>query len=47
MFGAKGDEKYNPEPDVTVIDSAIAIGQIYVERIAAVRMIRGSSREKK
>jgi len=28
----KGDEKYNPEPDVTVIDAAIAIGQIYVER---------------
>jgi Uma2 family endonuclease len=24
----KGDEKYNPEPDVTVIDAAIAIGQI-------------------
>lgn len=28
----KGDEKYNPEPDVTVIDAAIAMGQIYVER---------------
>ena len=28
----KGDEKYNPEPDVTVIDAAIAIGQIYVQR---------------
>jgi Uma2 family endonuclease len=28
----EGDEKYNPEPDVTVIDAAIAMGQIYVER---------------
>ena len=28
----KGDEKYNPEPDVTVIDTAIAVGQIYVQR---------------
>src|SRR5262245_31867623 len=28
----KGDEKYNPEPDVTVIDTAFAVGQIYVER---------------
>lgn len=27
-----GDEKYNPEPDVTVIDAATAIGQVYVER---------------
>jgi Uma2 family endonuclease len=28
----KGDEKSNPEPDVTVIDTAFALGQIYVER---------------
>ena len=28
----KDDEKYNPEPDVTVIDTAVALGQIYVER---------------
>ena len=28
----RGDKKYNPEPDVTVIDAAIAMGQIYVER---------------
>jgi len=28
----EGDEKYNPEPDITVIDTAIAAGQIYVER---------------
>jgi Uma2 family endonuclease len=28
----KGDEKYNPEPDVTVIYAAIGLGQIYVQR---------------
>jgi Uma2 family endonuclease len=28
----KGDEKYNPEPDVTVIDTTVALGQIYVQR---------------
>jgi Uma2 family endonuclease len=28
----KGDEKYNPEPDLTVIDTSVALGQIYVER---------------
>ena len=28
----RGDKKYNPEPDVTVIDAAIALGQIYVQR---------------
>jgi Uma2 family endonuclease len=28
----KGDEKYNPEPDVTVIETAFALEQIYVER---------------
>ncbi|MBX9592283.1 MAG: Uma2 family endonuclease [Hyphomonadaceae bacterium] len=27
-----GDEKYNPEPDVIVIDTAIAMGQIYAQR---------------
>ena len=26
------DEKYNPEPDVTVIDSEVLIGQVYAER---------------
>jgi Uma2 family endonuclease len=26
----EGDEKYNPEPDVTVIDTSVALGQIYV-----------------
>src|SRR5262245_35988716 len=28
----KGDEKFNPEPDVTVIDTAFVVGQIYVQR---------------
>jgi len=28
----KGDEKYNPEPDVTVIDTSHVLGQIYAER---------------
>lgn len=27
-----GDEKYNPEPDVTIIDRDIAIGQLYATR---------------
>ena len=26
------DTTYNPEPDVTVVDAAIAIGQVYAER---------------
>jgi Uma2 family endonuclease len=26
-----GDEKYNPQPDVTVIDAAVGLGQIYVQ----------------
>jgi Uma2 family endonuclease len=28
----KGDEKYNPEPDVVIIDAAIALGQVYAQR---------------
>jgi Uma2 family endonuclease len=28
----EGDEKYNPEPDVTIIDARRPIGQIYAER---------------
>jgi Uma2 family endonuclease len=28
----KGDEKYNPEPDVTVIDTSHVLGQIYAQR---------------
>ena len=39
----KGDEKYNPEPDVTVIDAAIAMGQIYVERFYFVAEVLSES----
>ena len=39
----KGDEKYNPEPDVTVIDAAISIGQIYVERFYFVAEVLSES----
>lgn len=39
----RGDEKYNPEPDVTVIDAAIAIGQIYVERFYLVAEVLSPS----
>ena len=39
----KGDEKYNPEPDVTVIDAAIAIGQIYAECFYCVAEILSES----
>ena len=42
----KGDEKYNPEPDVTVIDAAIAIGQIYVERFYFVAEVMSESDKK-
>jgi Uma2 family endonuclease len=42
----KGDEKYNPEPDVTVIDSAIALGQIYVQRFYFVAEILSDSDKK-
>lgn len=31
-----GDEKYNPEPDILVTDTTIAIGEIYAERFYAV-----------
>src|SRR5262245_2520642 len=42
----QGDEKYNPEPDVTVIDAAIALGQIYVERFYFVAEILSESDKK-
>jgi len=42
----KGNEKYNPEPDVTVIDAAIAIGQIYVQRFYFVAEILSESDKK-
>ena len=37
------DEKYNPEPDVTVIDTAIEIGQIYAERFYFVAEVLSDS----
>jgi Uma2 family endonuclease len=42
----KGDEKYDPEPDVTVIDAAIAMGQIYVERFYFVAEVLSESDKK-
>jgi Uma2 family endonuclease len=42
----KGDEKYNPEPDVTVIDTAVAIGQIYVQRFYFVAEVLSESDKK-
>jgi Uma2 family endonuclease len=42
----RGDEKYNPEPDVTVIDAAIAMGQIYVERFYFVAEVLSASDKK-
>lgn len=42
----KGDEKYNPEPDVTVIDTAIAVGQIYVRRFYFVAEVLSESDKK-
>lgn len=41
-----GDEKYNPEPDVTVIDAVIAIGQIYVQRFYFVAEILSENDKK-
>src|SRR5262245_26635643 len=37
------DEKYNPEPDVTVIDTSVALGQIYVERFYLVAEVLSES----
>jgi Uma2 family endonuclease len=42
----EGDEKYNPEPDITVIDAAIALGQIYVERFYFVAEVLSESDKK-
>jgi Uma2 family endonuclease len=39
----EGDEKYNPEPDVTVIDAVITLGQIYVERFYFVAEVLSES----
>jgi Uma2 family endonuclease len=42
----EGDEKYNPEPDVTVIDTSVALGQIYVERFYFVAEVLSESDKK-
>ncbi|HEY7549102.1 MAG TPA: Uma2 family endonuclease [Hyphomicrobiaceae bacterium] len=42
----KGDEKYNPEPDVTVVDTDFVIGQIYVERFYFVAEVLSESDKK-
>jgi len=42
----RGDKKYNPEPDVTVIDAAIALGQIYVQRFYFVAEVLSESDKK-
>ena len=38
-----GDEKYNPEPDVTVIDAEIRAGQIFAERFYLVAEVLSES----
>jgi Uma2 family endonuclease len=42
----EGDEKYNPEPDVTVIDTRIALGQVYVARFYFVAEVLSDSDKK-
>jgi Uma2 family endonuclease len=42
----KGDEKYNPEPDVTVIDAAVSLGQIYAQRFYFVSEVLSASDKK-
>lgn len=37
------DEKYNPEPDVTVIDAEIELGQFYAERFYLVAEVLSGS----
>ena len=41
-----GDEKYNPEPDVTVIDSGRPLGQIYAHRFYFVAEVLSESDKK-
>jgi Uma2 family endonuclease len=38
-----GDEKYNPQPDVTVIDAEIRLGQLYAERFYLVAEVLSES----
>jgi Uma2 family endonuclease len=42
----EGDEKYNPEPDVTVIDTDFVVGQIYVQRFYLVAEVLSESDKK-
>jgi|SRR5262245_22571428 Uma2 family endonuclease len=42
----KDDNKYNPEPDVTVIDTAFVVGQVYVKRFYFVAEVLSESDEK-
>jgi Uma2 family endonuclease len=42
----EGDEKYNPEPDVTVIDTSHSLGQIYAERFYFVAEVLSESDKK-
>jgi Uma2 family endonuclease len=42
----KGDEKYNPEPDVTVIDSGRPLAQIYAQRFHFVAEVLSGSDKK-
>jgi Uma2 family endonuclease len=42
----EGDEKYNPEPDVTIIDARRPIGQIYAERFYLVAEVLSGSDKK-
>jgi Uma2 family endonuclease len=42
----EGDEKYNPEPDVTVIDTAFVAGQIYIQRFYFVAEVLSPSDKK-
>jgi Uma2 family endonuclease len=37
------DEKFNPEPDVTVIDTAVEMGQLYAERFYFVAEVLSGS----
>ena len=39
----QGDEKYNPEPDVTVIDASPPPGQIYAQRFYFVAEVLSAS----
>jgi Uma2 family endonuclease len=41
-----GDEKYNPEPDVTVIDTAVTLGQVYIGRFYFVAEVLSESDKK-